>query len=79
MPVDRWHDIVGKPTLAAAILDRFIHNAHRIELLDQVDAPVTSYTADGTYGEPGLLPTKQGCSAIRDGAQHPERAKVQTK
>ena len=30
--VDRWHDIVGNPTLADAILDRFIHNAHRIEL-----------------------------------------------
>ena len=32
VPVDRWHDIVGNPTLADAILDRFIHNAHRIEL-----------------------------------------------
>ena len=32
VPVDRWHDIVGDPTLADAILDRFIHNAHRIEL-----------------------------------------------
>ena len=32
VPVDRWHGIVGNPTLADAILDRFIHNAHRIEL-----------------------------------------------
>ena len=32
VPVDRWHDIVGNPTLVDAILDRFIHNAHRIEL-----------------------------------------------
>ena len=30
--MDRWHDIVGNPTLVDAILDRFIHNAHRIEL-----------------------------------------------
>ena len=32
-PVDRWHDlIVGNPTLADAILDRLVHNAHRIQL-----------------------------------------------
>jgi DNA replication protein DnaC len=30
VPVDRWHDIVGNPTLADAILDRFIHNAHDV-------------------------------------------------
>jgi DNA replication protein DnaC len=30
--VDRWHDIIGDPTYADAILDRLIHNAHRIEL-----------------------------------------------
>ena len=32
MPVDRWYEIVGDPTLADAILDRLVHNAHRIEL-----------------------------------------------
>jgi len=32
VPIDRWHDIVGNPTLADAILDRIVHNAHRIEL-----------------------------------------------
>jgi len=32
IPVDRWHDIVGDPTLADAILDRLLHNAHRLEL-----------------------------------------------
>ena len=31
-PVDRWHDIIGNPTLADAILDRIVHNAYRIEL-----------------------------------------------
>jgi DNA replication protein DnaC len=31
-PVDRWHEIVGNPTLADAILDRVIHNPYRIEL-----------------------------------------------
>src|SRR5215468_7061430 len=32
VPVDRWHDIVGNPMLADAILDRIVHNAYRIEL-----------------------------------------------
>lgn len=32
VPIDRWHDIVGNPTLADAILDRVVHNAYKIEL-----------------------------------------------
>jgi DNA replication protein DnaC len=32
VPTDRWYEIVGNPTLADAILDRIMHNAHRIEL-----------------------------------------------
>lgn len=27
-----WHDLIGEPTLADAILDRIIHNAHRLKL-----------------------------------------------
>ena len=32
VPVDRWHEIVGNPTLADAILNRVIHNAYLIDL-----------------------------------------------
>jgi DNA replication protein DnaC len=32
VPVSHWHDQIGDPTLADSILDRLIHNAHRIEL-----------------------------------------------
>src|SRR5580765_99531 len=32
LPVDRWHEIIGNPTIADAILDRLVHNAYRIEL-----------------------------------------------
>ena len=32
LPVDHWHDIIGDPTLAEAILDRLVHNAYRITL-----------------------------------------------
>jgi len=32
IPVAQWFDVVGEPTLADAILDRLVHNAHKIEL-----------------------------------------------
>ncbi|WP_439548962.1 ATP-binding protein [Falsiroseomonas sp.] len=32
VPVAQWDAVIGNPTLANAILDRLIHNAHRIEL-----------------------------------------------
>lgn len=32
LPVDAWHKVIGDPTIADAILDRLVHNAHRIEL-----------------------------------------------
>lgn len=32
LPFDHWHDIVGDATFADAILDRLVHNAHRISL-----------------------------------------------
>jgi len=32
IPVDHWHEIIGDPTLADAILDRLVHNAYRINL-----------------------------------------------
>lgn len=31
-PIDAWHEIVGDPTVADAIIDRVIHNAHKLEL-----------------------------------------------
>ena len=32
IPVDRWHELIGDPTIGDAILDRIVHNAHRIQL-----------------------------------------------
>ena len=37
MPVDNWHELIGDPTLADAILDRLVHNAYR--------APRTNHAA----------------------------------
>ena len=32
LPVNRWHETLHDPTIADAILDRIVHNSHRIEL-----------------------------------------------
>ena len=32
LPVERWHEMLGDPTIADAILDRLVHTAYRIEL-----------------------------------------------
>jgi DNA replication protein DnaC len=32
LPVDRWYELIGNPTIADAILDRLVHNAYRIDL-----------------------------------------------
>jgi hypothetical protein len=31
-PVDKWYALIGDPNYANAILDRIVHNAHRINL-----------------------------------------------
>jgi len=32
IPTDKWHDAIGDPTIADAVLDRLVHNAHQITL-----------------------------------------------
>ncbi len=32
LPLDTWHDVIGEPTFADAILDRLVHNAYRVDL-----------------------------------------------
>ena len=32
LPVEHWHEYIGEATLADAILDRLLHNAHRLPL-----------------------------------------------
>lgn len=46
LPVVRWHEMIGDPTYADAILDRLVHNAHRIEMtgesMRRPSSPVTA-------------------------------------
>jgi DNA replication protein DnaC len=32
LPVEQWHEAIANPTVADAILDRLVHNAHRLTL-----------------------------------------------
>jgi len=32
LPTKAWHDYLGEPTIADAVLDRLLHNKHAIEL-----------------------------------------------
>jgi len=32
LPVEKWHDYIGDPTIADAVCDRLLHNAHRLAL-----------------------------------------------
>lgn len=42
VPVEHWHDVIGDPTLADAILDRLIHNAHRLVLKGESMRKITA-------------------------------------
>ena len=35
LPFSTWHEVIGEPTFADAILDRVVHNAYRLELSGQ--------------------------------------------
>jgi len=35
LPLEHWHEALGDPTLADAILDRLVHNAHKIALFGE--------------------------------------------
>jgi len=35
LPVKVWHDLIGEPTFADAVLDRIVHNAYHLELEGQ--------------------------------------------
>jgi DNA replication protein DnaC len=45
LPVENWHEMIGDPTIADALLDRVVHNAHRIilkgESMRKRKAPLT--------------------------------------
>lgn len=47
LPIKTWHKVIGEPTIADAILDRLVHNAHRLELTGKSVRPSRSTTKEG--------------------------------
>ncbi len=48
-PLDTWHDLIGDPTIADAILDRLVHNAHRIQMKgESMRKRMRAHDTDGT-------------------------------
>lgn len=49
LPIAHWHEAVGDPTLADAILDRVVHNAYKINLSGKtMRKEIEKLTTDGT-------------------------------
>jgi DNA replication protein DnaC len=51
LPVEKWHDYIGEPTLADAILDRLVHNAYRLNLAGESMRKTTSKLTAGGQAE----------------------------
>jgi len=49
LPVSKWHQTIGDATLADAILDRLLHNAHKIELKGDSMRKVMSKMTEGGH------------------------------
>lgn len=45
VPADQWHEVIGDPTLADAILDRLVHNAHRLNMTGESMRRITGRRA----------------------------------
>ena len=57
LPVDAWHEVIGDPTFADAILDRLVHNAHRLALDGPSMRDPKTAKSDTTATEPSAADT----------------------
>ena len=46
VPVDHWHEVIADPTIADAVLDRLVHNAHRLVLSGDSMRKITAQTTN---------------------------------
>jgi DNA replication protein DnaC len=49
LPIDQWHKAIGDATLADAILDRLLHNAHKLKLKGESMRKIMSKTTDSDH------------------------------
>ena len=45
-PVEHWHEVIADPTIADAVLDRLIHNAHRLVIKGDSMRKITAQTSN---------------------------------
>ena len=62
LPVRQWHKAIGDPTLADAILDRLVHNAHKLELKGESMRKRRGVTTDDD-GRGGASERDPACAA----------------
>jgi DNA replication protein DnaC len=75
LPRDKWHDVIGEPTFADAILDRIVHNAYRLELdgpsmrkLQASDPPRNSQHAESEQ-----QPAKEAATSVASPVTKPAK------
>lgn len=49
LPLDQWHKAIGDATLADAILDRLLHNAHKLKLKGESMRKILSKMTDSDH------------------------------
>jgi DNA replication protein DnaC len=75
LPRDKWHDVIGEPTFADAILDRIVHNAYRLEL----DGPSMRKLQAGEASrnpqqpESGPQPAKEAATSVASPVTKPAK------
>jgi DNA replication protein DnaC len=45
VPIENWHEVIADPTIADAVLDRLVHNAHRLTLKGESMRKITAQRA----------------------------------
>ena len=71
LPVEHWHEAIGDPTLADAILDRLVHNAHRLLLSEESLRRRANVTKPLDRTDQACLPEAVGQPArVREMAAH---------
>jgi DNA replication protein DnaC len=63
LPVKAWHDLIGEPTYADAILDRLVHNAYRLEL--EGERSMRAAVPDSEARAPSPAPTTSNPKATK--------------
>ena len=51
LPIDQWHKAIGDATLADAILDRLLHNAHKLKLKGESMRKILSKMTDSDHSQ----------------------------